>query len=193
MKFWKKPTPDQVDKAVALLGRPAHHRYFFDRLDNPEWVKPLIEKGFFRNPPAVVEDEKERTIAFPPWPESRYLARVAPMASAEAQAAIFEAIQRVPDTENSRVSQDLLEAAIALPPDFSVKLVGKAIGWARAKYPLPLPEKLAELIAHLAQGGHVKEALNLARETLEVLPDPRKPPEVSPEEAFLLSDRKSVV
>ena len=78
MRFWKKPTPDQLDRAIALLGRTMHHRYFFDRLQNPEWVKPLLDKGFFTNPPTPENDEEKGTIGFPMWPESQYLARMAP-------------------------------------------------------------------------------------------------------------------
>ena len=77
MRSWKKPTPEQVDQAVALLVYAEHYRYFFDRLENPEWLEPLWDKGFFKHPPQPVWDEGEGTIRFPPWPEARYLARMA--------------------------------------------------------------------------------------------------------------------
>ena len=31
----------QVDKAVSLLARAEHHRYFFDKLDDPRSDRPL--------------------------------------------------------------------------------------------------------------------------------------------------------
>jgi len=51
MKSWKTPTPKQVDLAVALLAHIEQHRYFFDRLENPEWIEPLKSKGFFPSSP----------------------------------------------------------------------------------------------------------------------------------------------
>src|SRR2546422_126786 len=77
LKCWKTPTPDQVNKAVAQLGHGEYNRYFFDRLENPEWLGPLKAKGFLSSPPPPVHDEARGTIGFPPWPESRYLARMA--------------------------------------------------------------------------------------------------------------------
>ena len=73
MKSWKTPTPDQVDKAVALLGHAEQHRYFFDRLENPQWLQPLKAKGFFSNPPQIIRDEVKGTFGFPIWPDSRYM------------------------------------------------------------------------------------------------------------------------
>jgi len=75
MRSWKKPTPEQVDKAVALLVYYEHYRGFFDRLENPEWVEPLWERGFFRQPPHPIREEER--VHFPPWPEAKYLARMA--------------------------------------------------------------------------------------------------------------------
>jgi len=77
MKSWKKPTPKLVNRAVALFAHPGHYRYFFDRLENPEWILPLKRKGFFQNAPRVQRDKERGTIFFSPWPESRYLARMA--------------------------------------------------------------------------------------------------------------------
>ncbi len=74
MKSSKTPTPEQVTKAIALLGRKEHYRYFFDRLENPLWLEPLHKQGFFLHPPPP--QANEGSVVFPPWPESRYLARI---------------------------------------------------------------------------------------------------------------------
>ena len=170
MKSWKKPTPDQIDRAVALIGQSGHYRYFFDRLENPEWIKPLQAKGFFSNPPPLDRDEEKGTIGFPPWPESRYLARMA----SGSPGTIFEVIIHIPDTENVSVNEDLVDAALEMPPEVAAKLVEKAKAWARSPYHLLLPEKLGNLVAHLAQGGETDAALDLARVLLEVLPDQKR-------------------
>src|SRR6185437_11149102 len=71
MKQWTKPTRSQVEAAMGRLIQAGQVQYFFDKLENPEWVEPLFEKGFFKNPPAPVSNEVEQTISFPIWPESR--------------------------------------------------------------------------------------------------------------------------
>src|SRR4051794_18548167 len=112
MKSWKTPTPEQVAKAVALLGHPQHYRYFFDRLENPLWVELLRSKGFFRDPPKPVLSEDEGTIRFPPWPESSYLARMAACTTEDDKARIAEVALAIPDTDNIAVHQDLVELAL---------------------------------------------------------------------------------
>src|SRR5262245_46187479 len=114
MTSWKTPTPEQVNRAVALLGHAEQYRYFFDRLKNPVWLAPLQERGFFRRPPPPTRDDAKGTISFQPWPESRYLARMASIA--EAQAKVAEISLGVPDTDNVRVHEDLADIAVALPP-----------------------------------------------------------------------------
>jgi hypothetical protein len=77
MKTWSKPTPEQVTKVTEKLGRPGALRYFFSGINNPEWVEPLRQRGFFDNPPKLVRDEVQGTVQLPDWPEGRYLARMA--------------------------------------------------------------------------------------------------------------------
>src|SRR5579885_752952 len=172
MKSWTKPTPEQVERATALLARPAQYRYFFSRLDNPEWVEPLRKKGFFKNPPSIQKDEKEGTIGFPGWVESQFLARVARTAPPEAHTAILSAIMALPDTENAAVIADCLEAAAHLPVDSAVQLTPRVLKWATVQYPFLLPEKLGQFLDHLSRGSR-KEALKIAAVTLDVLPDQR--------------------
>jgi len=169
MKSWKTPTPDQVERAVALLGHAEQHRYFFDRLENPDWIPPLKSKGFFSNPPKPQRDHARGTIGFPPWPESRYLARMALLRPE----AVLDIILQIPDTENVRVYEDLADAALNVPPELTAHLLERAKTWARSPHQLLLPEKLGALVAHLANGGQIDAALELARVLLEILPGSR--------------------
>lgn len=173
MKYWNKPTPEQVDRAVALLMYAEQYRYFFDRLQNPEWLNPLRERGFFKHPPQVERNEEEGTIRFPQWPEARYLAR---MASHKPEL-VAEIIQEMDDTDNAVVLSDLLDAMLAMPPDVSAKLADKAEQWATRPYWLldwlP-PDKLGQLIEHWAKGGRTYEALRVARVLLDVLLEERR-------------------
>ena len=172
MKSWKTPTPEQVTKAVALLGHAEQYRYFFDRLENPQWIEPLKTKGFFGSPPQAI-----------PWPASRYLARMA----ARAPETVLEVALQIPSTDNVRVHEDLVDAALEIPANLAAKLVPKAKKWIELPYQLLLPEKLGALVEHLTKGGQIEAALDLAKSLLAVLPDPRATDKTSGEEAYPLS------
>ncbi|MEW6724485.1 MAG: hypothetical protein AB1331_06145 [Bacillota bacterium] len=181
MKSWNKPTPEQVDQAVALLVYAEQYRYFFDRLENPEWLEPLRQKGFFRHPPEPIRNEEEGTIRFPPSPEARYLAR---MARHEPER-VAEVIGEMDDTDNAAVLSDLLDALFAMPADVASRLAERAARWAECPYFL-VPEKLGQLVAHWASAGRTTEALRVARVLLEVFADAR-PGRGGPDEVHWLS------
>jgi hypothetical protein len=182
MPSWQTPTPEQVARARAQLTQPQHYRYFFDQLANPRWLMPLREQGFFARPPAPVIDP-DGGITFPSWPASRYLARMAAMDEESAQAALEIALE-IPETENTRVHEDLVDAALAMPPELAARLVPKARHWARLPYQLLLPEKLGALVSLLARGGQAGSALNLARTLLAVRAEERAPVELAGGERF---------
>lgn len=170
MRSWKKPTPEQIDRAIALLGHTMHHRYFFDHLQNPEWIKPLFDKGYFSNPPPPERDEEKGTIGFPMWSESQYLARMAPLKPE----LVLDIIVKIPKTDNVRVYEDLADAALVMPTEISAKLIDKAKIWAKSPFQHLLSKKLGDLMAQLARAGMVDESIELARILLEVIPDPRR-------------------
>src|SRR5580692_7707959 len=76
MKSWTKPTSELVNKAIASTVDTEQRRYFFYKLENPLWKKPLWDKGFFRNPPKAIP-VGDGGLQIPIWPESQYLARMA--------------------------------------------------------------------------------------------------------------------
>ncbi len=161
-------SPDIMQKALGLIRkRAANYEYFFDHLDSPVWIEPLYSEGFFRTPPPP--EHRGGYVHFPRWPESEYLARMARIP--EAQEQVVAIALAIPDTHNARVHEDLADIALSLPPSLAAKFVHKARKWLRARYLFRLPEKLGALMAHLAQGGQTKEAIDLARELLAVVPD----------------------
>jgi hypothetical protein len=169
MKSWKTPTPEEVAKAIARLAHDQQRRHFFERLDNPYWIGPLRDKGLFKNPLPAIRDEKEGTIGFPTWPQSRYLARMA----AEAPEITIETILQVPDIDNTRIFDDFVDAALNVPADLAAKLVPKTLQWLERRPYIQLPTKLGRLVEHLALGDQLKPAVRLARSLLAVAPDPR--------------------
>lgn len=161
-------SPETVQKVLELIKRRADYEYFFSQLSSPDWIVPLKEAGMFSTPPEPVQEGQY--ITFSNWPESEYLVRMAE----SAPEIVAEAASQIPETENNRVNDDLNKIALSLPAHLAVRFVGKAKKWATSSYSPIFPEKLGELIAHLARGGYVDDAIDLAKIVLAVLPDPRE-------------------
>lgn len=121
--------------------------------------------------------DPEGGITFTSWPESRYLARMAATDAEGAWAALEIALQ-IPETENTRVHEDLIDAALAMPPELAVRFVPSAKRWVRLPYQLLLPEKLGALVSRLALGGQTVAALDLAKSLLAIHAEERAPVEL---------------
>lgn len=170
-EFWKKPTTEQVSKALALLVHPQQRQYFFNRLENPEWIAELKKRGWFENPPPVIQTGDD-TVSFPNWAESRYLVRMALHRPEE----VLEIVLSI-QTDNPSIHQDFVEAALNMPPSLAAKMEGKVRKWIEKSpyffYPL-LGEKIGELVSHLARGQQAAVALKLARALLTIVPAPQQ-------------------
>ena len=158
-----------VEKALSSIKQKVDYEYFFSKIQSPEWIEPLLEKGFFKQPPESVIDGN--LISFPIWPESQYLVRMA----AKDPEVVYKVINKLSDDhDNPRVFCDLVDAAILMPPKISVQLLERAKNWTKSNYKLLLPEKVGALISHYANGGFMGEALELARTLMDIFPDSKE-------------------
>lgn len=173
----KQPTREDAKRLQLFApNNPATYGYFFHWNNNPAWLKPLRSQKLFDYPQEPIrEDVKDGTrITYPPWPQSRYLVRMAAFDDADVQQTVLEIALKI-ETENISIHMDLADIGKALPASKASKLAEKAATWI-GKYKQLfhlLPEKLGQLIAHLAEGGEVDAAIGLARCVLAVLPNPR--------------------
>ena len=170
-----------VQKALSIVGSsPANHEYFFAKLTSPDWIDPLRKEGRFRNPAQIRRDEGR--ISFPTWPESNYLARMAPRAPELVRDVILEAAS----TDNERVHQDYVEAALHMPVTIAIDIAKAESRWVRdSRFLYTLyPEKVGDLIGHLARGGAIDGALELAQSLLAVTVDPRSEKSRSDDDDF---------
>ncbi len=157
MKSFSEPTDSEVDSAVSLLlSSPTHAAYFLDRLENPNWIGPLKSRGFFASPP-VPERVEGGVIRYPIWPASKYLARMAAQAPEE----VAEILQNI-QTKNPSIFRDILTAANRMPAAIAATIapmVCKAMseGTHSSRFPGAI-----DLCVHLANGGHVSAAVDLA-------------------------------
>lgn len=141
MKSWSRPTPEQIDGALDRLTRKEHHRYFFRKLGNPEWILPLKEKGYFKNPDALEEIE--------------FLARVAP----EMPELVTDIFTSYVAVRNQYTIDEIVKAGTKVPGRLAGKIALKAIKWlGSSDLTFTLPEDLLDLGIYLGREGHIKEA-----------------------------------
>ena len=162
MNSWPKPTAEQVQRAIALTSVPSQRWEFFRRLNNPMWIEPLRDVGFFQSPPGVISND-DGTIQFATWPEASYLARVA----ADRPEAVADTILAFPTTDNPRIALDVAGAAVVMPPEQAVRLLPVLERVIDAGYWIDLlADRVASLVGALAEAGKGDEALSLARRML---------------------------
>jgi len=181
-----KPIPVEKDIDLLLNNIPQNYitmGYFFSKLKDPGWLKPLRGAGFFKRPPEIVLNDEDETVYSHVWPESNYLSRMAEQDPNEV-ADIF--IRDVPFVKNVWVLQDLADAALNMSPDLASLLVDKIEHWVQEICPLQLPNNLTLLIMHIAKSGKTDCALGIARVLFEIMPDPRTKNESMTENSYLM-------
>lgn len=162
--------PDDVlTKTLEKINKTAiAYNYFFDKVNNPAWLLPLKEKGFFTNPPSAIREDGY--IQFPTWAESGYLVRIADKAQDE----VLEILKALPDTDNERVMDDVVQALLKIDTRKAFRLTGTVKNYVNKPQFIMLHQSATEFVCKLANDGYDRLALELAREMLEVSPDPEK-------------------
>jgi uncharacterized protein YbaA (DUF1428 family) len=160
---------DLLNKTLENINKtPVAYNYFFQNIDNPAWLLPLKEKGFFKSPiPAI---RKDGYIQFPVWPESGYLLKVADKAQDE----VLEIVKALPDTDNERVMDDVANILLKVSPRKAARFTDQLKKYLNTPQFFMLHTTVSELICKLADNNQYASALELAKDMLEVLPDPEK-------------------
>lgn len=159
-----KESPSRADAAFLKNNFPYTHttfRYFFDNLENPDWLPPLRENGFFDNPPSSITHEAGGR-SFPAWPISGYLIRMASKNPEE----VAKAVNQI-ETDNLSVRVDIIKTCTEMPASIAVHFVDKISAWLDEPYML-IPSATSNLIIHLASNQFIDEALHVTEELLRV-------------------------
>ena len=159
------PSAESIARALELIAKGrSQYDYFFDNLEDPAWIAPLLKEGFFTSPRPPVVVSGEGTM-HPYWPESQYLLRMAE----RAPGAVAAAVREIPETENVRVTTDICQIGAILPSEFRLE-IGKKVRTETRGRPIffLLPEAMGELIAAIAAAGESKFAMHFAAELLEL-------------------------
>ena len=110
------PENQQLEVVLPRIRTSEFASYFFSRLQNPQWISPLENKGIFACPPPGIE--VDGGVRHPYWPASKYLARMAEVAPQE----VTDILVNI-TTDNSSVLRDILDAASKMPPEYAARLV----------------------------------------------------------------------
>ena len=167
MKSWKKPTSELIDKALGSFKKEHHRKYFFSRLENPLWLKPLAERRYFKYPPKAQRFDNG-TVQFPYWPEIQYLKNVC----REMPDEVVKLLIDLPETDNPVVYDDILDIALQLPSEYSVKLKDKILEYARMEHQFRT-YRYANLLRCWIEENQISDALELLKILIIFAPDPQ--------------------
>jgi hypothetical protein len=167
MKSWTPPTNEMIEKVLTSVKKETDRQYFFSRLNNPLWIGPLRDRGYFNNPPAL-KQLPDGYVQYPHWPELCYLVTIAE----EATDQVVEIILSLPKTDNPRVYEDVLTIALKLKGRKSVRLLPKLIEYIKLDNPF-LANRYPELLNHWTDQNNIAEALKIAILLVPFREDPR--------------------
>lgn len=157
MTKFKRPTPQQVDAVLRSIPTIELRRVFFEKLNNPEWVKPLHKAGAFGAPPAPIVDDKG-LIREEVWPEIAYLERMA----SHTPAGVVDVLVDLKESENSWIRRGVFSIASKVPAEQAARLVPVVDAW---KYNLGFrtdPRDLAAMTTNVLNGGQRQVGIKFA-------------------------------
>ena len=167
MKSWKKPTDELIEKALTSIRKVTARRYFFSRLENPLWLQPLTERNCFKSPPKSLRFD-DGTVTYPYWYEIQYLKNVCTHLPNE----VIDLVVNLPKVDNPVVYDGILDIALQLPGEYSVKLKNKILEYIDIDYQLQ-KHKFGNLLTHWTKENQISAALELTRILVKFVPDPQ--------------------
>ena len=158
---WK--TNSHVDLLALHLGpgTTATAHVFRDARLTVDWLRPLLDKCIFETPPRMIT-HADGSISFPHWPQTDYLARIAPVAPSQVVATILA----VPVVDNEDVHRAFLLAALAMPAKEAAEVARHETEWLSTQARWIgglLGMAVKELALHLINGNECKAAAALLK------------------------------
>ncbi|MYI61050.1 MAG: hypothetical protein F4105_05175 [Gemmatimonadetes bacterium] len=157
---------------MLLRSRGENYRYFFSKSSDPIWLSHLEQNGYFKNPPnsVVLSDS---SVQYPFWPELEYLKNISQNATEEIiQEEIIRIVLKLPAVDNPRVYNYILDIALSLDGEQSVRLKPKMLEYAKLEYQF-LAHRYHELLAHWTTENQTQAALELAEILIQFHPNPQ--------------------
>jgi hypothetical protein len=166
MSSYRAPTPEQVRAALLKIPTFQLRRAFYERLENPLWVRPLLEAGAFTNPPEP-ESTGDGYLRDTYWPEVSYLTRIAPQAPED----VVDVLLQLRESSNGWVRRALFEIGSQIPAESSVRLEPLIKAWAPTGFGWRTdPRSLVSLSINLLTDGQPRLGRWLANTLFEPRP-----------------------
>jgi len=165
------PTKKDAQRLRASIPQdPVAFGFFFGKLSEPAWIKPLEKVGFFVSPPEPVR--RPNGVEYPGWPALEYLAR---MAAARPDDVARIALA-VPKTENIHVCAALAGIARSLPAKLAEPFAERVDDWLDMdpshSMAYPLEDNVVGLFEKLAGESREPAALRVLAALLRPVPSP---------------------
>ena len=160
-----------VEYMFALIERRgANFVFFFKQVsENTDvmWLPYLEKKGYFAHPPntQLIDDD---SVIFPFWWPIHYLAKISNQAPDE----VIELVKNLPPVNNPLVYDGILEIALQLPIEYSVKLKDQILEYAGMEHQFRA-YRYAKLLEHWTKENQTSAALELAKILVKFAPDPQ--------------------
>lgn len=172
MPKFRAPTSEQVRAALLKIPTFQLRRVFYEGLENPLWVRPLLDAGAFADPPEP-EPTGDGYIRDTYWPELSYLTRIAP----QAPDAVVDVLLRLQESSNAWVRRAVFEIGSQIPAEYSVRLETLFKDWVKSGFGWRTdPRSIVSLAINLLEGGQRRAGRWLANALFE----PRQGDETKP-------------
>ena len=152
---------NDIEHTFSLIERRgANSVFFFQQVsENADisWLPFLEKKGYFTHPPRTQLTDDGYAI-YPFWWPIRYLAKI----SNQAPDKVIEIVLQLPKIDNPRVYDGILDIALQLHGEQSVKLKRKILEYTGIDYQF-LPHKYTELLVHWTAENQTSVALELLK------------------------------
>lgn len=165
----ERPDPKTLKELLRLITQPAAQEYFFDRLERPGWLAPLMKAGAFAKPPGAIR--KDKTIQFPGWAAIKYLERVAPASPAS----IVTVVQQLGGIDNPHVMGQLVAILMKVPIVEAAKAVPTVVQWLQQPFQLFVHYNATKLFDHFVANKAWKSAMALMRGFTSISKNARRP------------------
>jgi len=163
---------DVVELIELVKRRGANYVFFFNAVNSPEWIAPLVENGIFKNPPNVEFGGDDR-VAFPFWWPILFLQRV----SAQSPAQVVDIILGMEETNNPLILREICSIACGLSDvDLSLRLKPLVKQFLKSPYQFCEEDLVAKILNKW--GNKIGPSRVAAREIVQYViafqPDPRE-------------------
>lgn len=165
MKSWTQPTAEEIDKVLGRVKKETDRNYFFSRLKNPLWLTALNDREAFKSPPKTRLIQNGQ-IQFPFWSEMQYLINVSDSMPSE----VVDILLTLPETNNPNIYDSILEIALKIEGEHSVKLKPLMLQYAELPYQL-YSYKFADLIVYWTNCREYGAAIELCDKLLAYNPE----------------------